>query len=844
MKLKAPFNSLQFRFAIMTILVSVLILSFAVSSFLKLSNAQRLTSEHLQTRHQFIQSTSAINTQLVEAYNSINLFLLNPTNQEYLENINNNVDQALKQFELIIKEQNLLSPGELNEIITIKNSLLELEQDIKKLIRVRTVPTEQYPSMAIGNDMMAPNRNKANNSFIIIFNELEVENAIATKPQVYRQIVQLRQLWTQMLSNFRLYLANRVGSFNEAALSVQEKGIDTLYEQFNKNYDTTIKLDDQDLLGFETLAALSDLRDAATNWYTGFEKAKQINRSKMWRMDSVIMQHTIIPSFENIYSDLERIETRFDQSVELDTKNISNLSRQSAWIMLIVAAFAIVFVIALVLLTQHFVFNPIVTVSRAMKAQALGKQGHELPMSKIRETRGLIDAFNEMYRLINIRQTELEYRAMHDALTSLPNRALLFDHIEHDIQLAHRANQEISLMVIDLDRFKEVNDTLGHHIGDKFLVEVGARFSACLRETDTVARLGGDEFSILLPNMGRKDAKTIANKIIDSLKEPIKVDEFELPCSASIGISSYPVDGENAQTLLQHADVAMYLAKQNQSGFEFYDIEHDQYSIKRLALVNELKIAIEKDQLELVYQPIVNVTERSLFCVESLLRWQHPEHGYISPELIIDLAEQTGLIIPLTYYVLEKAMQQQQQWTKTGLTLTISVNLSMYNLRDPELVNHIQKYLDLYMPKENRLILEVTESAMMSNPHQVIDILGKLEAMNVTIAIDDFGTGFSSLAYLKKLPVQVIKIDRSFINDLENDSNDQAIVHATLSLGHELGLRVIAEGVETHAVQTMLKEYRCDAIQGFYISPPIKPGELLAWLKSTYSELNSIRSQK
>lgn len=842
MKFKAAFNSLKLRFALMAILVSTLILSAAVSSFWKLSKAQDQATVHLEVRQQSLHTISSINSHLIEAYKALNLFLLSPANKINRDNITDNLDNAIRNCEVLTETEMYASKNERNEFYDIKKALIKLKKEVDVLIKVRIDPTQQYPSMAIGNDEMAPNRNKANNAFTVIFNELEIENAIATKPELYKKLVQLRQLWAQMLSNFRLYLANRVGSFSEPSLVIQENGIDTLYNELSKQFEEAVAYNEKGQLGFETSSALIELQDATSAWYQGFEKNKEINKSNQWRMDSVIVQNIISPDFEKIYRALGRIEARLDLSLEQEINSITFTARQSAWILLVLAAFAIAFVIVLVLLTQHFVFKPIITVSHAMKAQALGKLGHDLPISKIRETRGLIDAFNEMYRLINLRQSELEHRAMHDALTSLPNRTLLFDHIKHDIQLAHRANQEISLMVIDLDRFKEVNDTLGHHMGDSFLIEVGARFSACLRETDTVARLGGDEFSILIPNIGRDGAKNIANKILDSLTDPIKIDKFELPCSASIGISTYPSDGKDAQTLLQHADVAMYLAKRNQSGFEFYDMNHDQYSLKRLALVNELKTAIDNDQLELAFQPIVNATEHSLFCVESLLRWEHPEHGYISPDLIIELAEQTGLITPLTYYVLEKAMQQQQSWASAGLALTVAVNLSMHNLRDRQLLNRMKEYLDRYMPKENRLILEITESAMMSNPHQVIDILAKLEAMNITIAIDDFGTGFSSLAYLKKLPVQLIKIDRSFIIDLENDQNDQAIVHATLGLSHELGLRVIAEGVETHATQSMLKEHGCDAIQGFYISPPMKASELQQWLTSTFSKPRHIES--
>jgi len=826
----------------MAIVASTLIFSAAISSFLKYSTAHDHATINLERRHQLLESTRAINVQLVKAYKSLNLYLLDPSMQHYRDDLFLSLSIAIEYCDAIKKSKILSETKENEDFSAIRETLVMLQNDVNTLIEVRTDPTRQYPSMAIGNEKMAPNRNKANNAFTIIFYELDTENAIKTKPQVYIKIVQLRQLWSQTLSNFRLYLANRVGSFNEGALKIQENGINTTSVELNKNLEEIIALDDKGLLGFETFTALTELQDAVIQWQKGFNETKVINKSNLWRMDSVITQTKITPAFEKITNSLNEIESKFVTSLESDVNTITGIARQSSWSLLMLAAFAILFVIILVFLTHRFVFRPITIVSRAMKAQAMGKLGHALPVAKTQETRRLIDAFNEMHHLINLRQSELEHRAMHDALTSLPNRALLFDHIEHDIQLAHRAGQEISLMVIDLDRFKEVNDTLGHNIGDKFLIEVGARFTKELRETDTVARLGGDEFSILIPNMGRDGAKKVAEKIINALKKPIKIDEFELPCSASVGISTYPADGDNAQALLQHADVAMYIAKRHQSGFEFYDINKDQYSFKRLALVNELRVAIENDMLELAFQPIVNVSEHSLFCVESLLRWEHPEHGYISPELIIDLAEQTGLITLLSYYVIEKTMKQQRQWAASGMLLSASVNLSMHNLRDRQLVEKIKGYLAKYMPDENRLILEITESAMMSNPHQVIGILEKLEAMNVTIAIDDFGTGFSSLAYLKKLPVKIIKIDRSFIIDLENDPNDQAIVHATLGLSHELGLQVIAEGVETSACKTHLGNKGCDAVQGFYISPPLNAKALEAWLTKTYPVLNSTRA--
>jgi diguanylate cyclase (GGDEF)-like protein len=830
MKFLPIFDSLRFRFVLIAIVVSVLIVAAALFSFLKLNDARDQSTQNLSLRQLLLQTTSTINSNLVDAYNSLDLFLLDPSKESYSEKVAVHMDSAIEQCNFLIDSAITVPERDKADFIKIRASLQGLKTNINSLMEVRKDPSRQYPSMNVGNLVMEPNRNRVNNAFLIIFNELETENAIKTKPQVYSIMVHLRHRWSQMLSNFRLYLANRVGSFNENSLTIQENGIDTLFSELDERFAQAISLDEEGLLGFETINALLDAQDAITKWHAGFEESKKINHSNSWRMDSVIIQKKISPSISNINQLLKQIENRIDNFLEKDINTITFIARQSAWMLLALAIISIAFVILLVMLIQSLLFRPIMIVSRAMKSQAMGKQGHELPIASATETRELIDAFNEMYRQINLRQSELEYRAMHDALTSLPNRALLFEHITHDIQLANRANQQLSLMVIDLDRFKEVNDTLGHHIGDKFLIEVGARFGSVLRESDTVARMGGDEFAILVPDMGREQAGVIAKKILAALKEPIHVEEFELPCAASIGISTYPGDGDNAQILLQHADIAMYVAKRNQSGYEFYDAKHDEYSLRRLELINELRSAIENKALELAFQPVINLPDQAVYCMESLLRWKHPEHGYISPELIIDMAEQTGLIIPLTYLVLEQALTQQSQWAKSGIPVRVSVNLSMHNLRDRQLVDRIKKLMEKYSVNENQLILEITESAMMSNPHQVIDILEQLAAMRVTIAIDDFGTGFSSLAYLKKLPVGIIKIDRSFIVDLANDVNDQAIVQATLRLSHELGLRVIAEGVEDRESLILLSQYGYDAIQGFYISKPLNSESLSKWL--------------
>jgi len=455
-----------------------------------------------------------------------------------------------------------------------------------------------------------------------------------------------------------------------------------------------------------------------------------------------------------------------------------------------------------------------------------------MPASRTLETRDLVEAFGEMHHLVNLRQAELEHRALHDALTSLPNRTLLFERIEHDIQLARRHDEQLCLLMLDLDRFKEINDTLGHEVGDSLLVEVGNRLRACLRETDTVARLGGDEFAILLPGTTADEALQAVGKLLDTFKRPFILKGVEFYVAGSIGVAAFPEHGEHAQDLLQHADVAMYSAKRNQSGYALYDPAKDEHTLSRLAMVTDLRQAVAQGQLQLHYQPILSLTTGDVVSVEALLRWHHPQHGQVSPELVIELAEKIGLIGQLTDAVIDQALAQAARWHSQGLPLHLSVNLSMHNLHDSQLAERMGAALRAHGVSGHTLTLEMTESAMMSNPRQVMHVLNGLDALGILIAVDDFGTGFSSLSYLKSLPVDILKIDKSFIFGLDEDKSDQAIVQATLSLGHNLGLEVVAEGVESREVWDLLRAMGCDRAQGYYMSKPLAPGELEAWLKT------------
>jgi diguanylate cyclase (GGDEF)-like protein len=424
-----------------------------------------------------------------------------------------------------------------------------------------------------------------------------------------------------------------------------------------------------------------------------------------------------------------------------------------------------------------------------------------------------------------------EHQALHDALTGLPNRSLFHDRVEQALESARRHENEAVVMVMDLDHFKEINDTLGHYHGDRLLQLVGERIRSVLRAEDTVARLGGDEFAVLLPSV--PDAKygmDVANKILDGLRSTFEIDGLTLEVGGSIGIACYPEHGEDVQTLVQRADIAMYVAKSDHTGAEIYETQQDQHSVQRLALAGELRRAIENDELVLHYQPKVDVATGRICGVEALARWQHPSLGLIMPDDFIPMAEHTGLITPLTKQVMDLALGQVAAWNEQGRRMSCAVNLCARSFLDTQLLDDIRDVLAKWDVDPSLLELEITESMIVGDPERARGVLDQLAELGITIAIDDFGTGYSSLAYLRHLPVDEIKIDKSFVFEMSGNSSDEMIVRSIIDLAHNLQLRAVAEGVEDQTILNRLGELGCDIAQGYHISRPLPPERFEEWM--------------
>lgn len=423
----------------------------------------------------------------------------------------------------------------------------------------------------------------------------------------------------------------------------------------------------------------------------------------------------------------------------------------------------------------------------------------------------------------------LKIQAYHDTLTGLPNRALFQDRLKYAVKHSKRYHQNIALFFIDLDHFKEINDSLGHHIGDKLLIEVAKRFKSQIREDDTLSRFGGDEFTIIMENVEKvHNASLLAEKIQQVLRKEIHIDGHTFYITCSIGISSYPQDSTDIENLLKYADVAMYKAKEEgRNNIQFYSAEMTELALERFDMQTHLRQALANNEFVLYYQPQIDVKSGKLMGVEALIRWCHPEKGFILPVEFIDIAEDTGMIVEIDKWVMETAMKQMISWYQKGFKPGIlSLNLSMRELQHDNFVYELSKIMKAFKFNPQWLELEITESQVMKKPEESIIKLQEITDMGVDISIDDFGTGYSSLAYLKRLPVHKVKIDKSFIHGITENQEDLEIVKAIIALSRSLGLDIIAEGVETEEQRDILFEYGCEYIQGYYYSQPLAAEEI------------------
>jgi diguanylate cyclase (GGDEF)-like protein len=508
---------------------------------------------------------------------------------------------------------------------------------------------------------------------------------------------------------------------------------------------------------------------------------------------------------------------------------VMQIDKTNNRMLLIVALIIVATVILALLLVKYSVLKPLRDLSRQLMDEWSGRKGvsGELPMTE-KDMPVSFHALGELYET-------LHDMAIRDPLTGIYNRALMEDRLKQLIAEHRRTPGHAAVLLIDMVRFKYVNDLMGHHTGDLLLKDVVRRISGELRESDTLARLGGDEFVVILPDTDTEQAKQVAQKIIQSMDSDFDVEGHKLTASVSIGIVLMPEHGDDVEMLLRSADYAMYSAKENRLGYAIYDPSRtDDIALARMSLDGVLNEDIEENDLYLVYQPVIDVGDDSVSYIETLVRWRQPDGKILMPGVFIRVAEQSGLIGQLSEWVIETACRELTVLQQDTPGLCVGINLSMHNLHDFNLIEKIRAVLEQYQLMPEALLLEITETGVMLDPNQVVKTLDQLAAIGVRLSIDDFGTGHSSLLHLRRLPVHTLKVDKSFVIDMDSDEENASIVRATIDLAHSLGLSVTAEGVESGVVYEMLKEMGCDCCQGYYVGKPMPQPEMQAWLSDRH----------
>jgi len=821
--------SLQSQYIIVASLLGVIItLSIYFSYSVMTRQYQSLVEHTRQTaeiRSHILKGRNHIN----ELVNGIDLVIVQP---EYKDQVllvfQASFSEVSRIIDVVIDNKLFDSPAFLSELQQLSANLEHLRESAHRLFEVRTDVNLQYPGMAVSSRLMRPARNTMVTTLNMALREYDEENPQPVSPGYRAHLLNLKQLWTSTIAEYRLYLANRMGSFDEEELYEQQLHVDQ-YLQEMKN-QITLLMQYEPLFGFESEQLLLKLPDVLNDWKEGFSQVKQIHQSDAWRKDTELMRVEILPRIESISKNLLAIGGILQQSNSQLVVDFSEAGKLQSSQLIVIAIVFIAYILIIYVFLKLLIFKPLGILMRSLTNDLNINHDRLRGISKAKEIKNLVESFLVMHSHVVKRQEELTYHALHDALTSLPNRKLLMERLFHDIEIADRNGSSLSFMMLDLNRFKYVNDTLGHHVGDQLLIKVGKRLKEILRKVDTIARLGGDEFSIILPETGREQAEIVARKINTALEKQFKVGEHALHVGTSIGITLYPDDGDNAHVLMKHADVAMYKSKQDKKDFHFYEPQDDEHSIQQLSLTNDLKAAIEKNSIELHYQPQLDVLTGELTGIEALLRWNHPEFGYLPPDQVIEIAENAALIDDLALCVFVNALRDRGRLDDKYAEVTLAINLSVHNLRNDSFFEKLKEAIEKYVADTQSIIFEVTESSMMADPEKSIEMLNALTSLGVKISVDDFGTGFSSLAYLKRLPVSELKIDRSFVRDMVEDENDAVIVRSTIDLGHNLGLDVVAEGVEDQASLEMLRTMNCDICQGYYLSRPLGFDDLLQWL--------------
>ncbi len=803
--------SLRQRYLFVSFIIVLLIFAFAwmAQSYVSKSSAQH--RQGTEQHHQIRQYNRQLQFEVLQIEKGLEDFMWTPS-EKLRDMVHHHIDRALHHYDLLRRYEWSIHNKMEKQLGDFAPDLKSLHTTIDRVMDLRLEKDTENPMLEEVEQKVT-----AASSHLTHLSQ-ELRHSSYT---VSLQLETSLELWQQLHHKYNGYLNDKT-SENVSGKSLFElHQTEALYKQLHKMLEG-LSTHPQITAHPKHEQRLNELTEVLSLWHLSYEVLKLGRDTSSWRGDILFLKHTLAPQFAHLREYLGKLDVTIDNYYRNDIISLGEVANTTAKVVWLLSLLGLVVISVAYLYFQRTVLQPIATIAAALKTDAEGEQEAPLPEVHNLETRHLIEAYDEMRHQVQDRQQALEHIAMHDSLTALPNRYQLMGTLQAMCETFRSEGAVFAVMMLGLDRFKEVNDTLGQKTGDDILKKFGQRLRILLRDHDNVARYASDEFAVVLHHTNKEEALYVARKIRNEMDLPFELDDINLSVSCSIGIALFPDHGQNSQELTRRANIAMAIAKQHKTGVATYEERYDTTSVERISLAGKLRQAIQSDALHLCYQAQYSAHNKKLSGLEVLCRWEDDEQGPINTDEFIPVAEQTGQIHDLTRWVIKTAIQQAMQWLGRGLDFgVLSINISAFNLHAPNFISMLEKQLKLWDFPVAKLMLEVTESAMMVDPEHAIKTMRKLHELGVKLSIDDYGTGFSSLAYVKQLPVHELKIDKSFVMDMTHNENDAVIVRSTIDLAHNLGLKVVAEGVDSQEKADLLEILDCDYLQGFHLGIPV-----------------------